>query len=158
MIEVGEKAPDFRAHTSQGHTLSSEDFLGKTPMVLFFFPKAGTAGCDREIAAFNEHLKEFGKNRVQVMGVSRDTPKKMREYAETHGNRFPLLADEGSRIIRDFGVDRENGKANRVTYIIDTQGKVAHVFEKFDPAGHVQEVLETVKRLKEERPEAMNRA
>lgn len=157
MIQPGERAPSFRAHTSQGHTLASEDFVGKTPLVLFFFPKVGTPGCDREIAAFNERLKDFGTSRVQVLGVTRATPKQLRDYAERHGVKVPLLADEGSRIIRAYGVDRENGTARRVTMIVDVNGDVARVFEEVDPATHVDEVLEAVRRLKQERPEAMSR-
>lgn len=158
MIQVGEPAPSFRAPSSHGQTLESDSFSGKVPVVLFFFPEAGTPGCDREIAAFNERLREFGSQRVQVLGVTRSTPRQLREYAEEHGIRVPLLADEGSRIIRDFGVEREGGVARRVTFIIDLEGNVAHLFDPVEPDGHAEEVLQTLARLRESRPEVMIRA
>ena len=157
MVVVGEKAPGFRAHSSQGHTLESASFVGKTPMVLFFFPKAGTRGCDIEIAGFNERLKDFGQNRVQVLGVSRDSPRELREYAEKHGIKVTLLGDQGSQIIRDYGVEKENGTARRVTVIVDRNGDVAHVFDPVTPEGHPEEVLDTIKRLRQDRPETMTR-
>lgn len=158
MIQTGDDAPEFRAPSSQGQTLESGSFLGKVPMVLFFFPKVGTPGCDREIAAFNERLPDFGARRVQILGVTRGTPREVREYAEENAIRVPLLADEGSRIIRAFGVERERGVARRVTFLVDLDGRVAHVFDPVDPTDHVEEVLGTVDRLKEERPEAMDRS
>lgn len=158
MIGIGDRAPDFKAPSSQGQTLESDSFLGKLPMVLFFFPKIGTPGCDREIAAFNEHLRDFGGQRVQVLGVTRTSPRELREYADRHELRVPILADGASRIIRAFGVEREGGVARRVTFVVDLNGEVAHVFDPVDPAEHVEDVLETLVRLREERPEAMDRS
>ncbi|MDP8959847.1 MAG: redoxin domain-containing protein [Actinomycetota bacterium] len=157
MVQVGEQAPSFRAHSSQGHTLQSDVYLGRTPMVLFFFPEIGTPGCDAEISAFNARLKEFGQNRVQLLGITRARAKDLRHYAEEHNLKVPLLADESSKIIRDYGVAAEDGRARRVTVIVDRLGKVAHVFDPVETHNHAEEVLSVIDQLREERPEAMSR-
>ena len=150
MLEVGDKAPAFRAKDQEGKTVSLADFKGKK-VVLYFYPKDDTPGCTKEACSFRDGWSKYRKRGVAVLGVSTDDEKSHRKFAEKFSLPFPLLADPEKRIVTDYGVWGEKSMygrkymgTHRVTYVIDEKGKIAAVWPKVKPDGHADEILEAI--------------
>jgi thioredoxin-dependent peroxiredoxin len=142
-VKVGSVAPDFTLPSQAGEMVSLKDFSGRKPVVLFFYPKDDSPGCTKEVCAFRDNFEEFSKLDVQVIGISSDSVESHRRFAAKHDLSFPLLSDEGGNIRRLYGVPKTFGLfPGRVTYIIDKEGVVRHVFSsQLSVQRHVQEAL-----------------
>jgi peroxiredoxin Q/BCP len=142
-VKVGSVAPDFTLPSQAGEMVSLKDFSGRKPVVLFFYPKDDSPGCTKEVCAFRDNFEEFSKLDVQVIGISSDSVESHRRFAAKHDLSFPLLSDEGGNIRRLYGVPKTFGLfPGRVTYVIDKEGVVRHVFSsQLSVQRHVQEAL-----------------
>jgi peroxiredoxin Q/BCP len=151
-VKVGSVAPDFTLPSQSGQMMSLEDFIGKKPVVLFFYPKDGTPGCTKEVCAFRDNFEEFGKLDAQVIGMSSDSVESHRSFAEKHNLSFTLLSDEGAKVRKLYGVPNTFGLfPGRVTYVIDREGIVRNIFSsQISVENHVEEAL---KALKSTRPQ-----
>lgn len=152
--EVGAAAPDFTLMDQSGNPVTLSSFRGKSTVVLYFYPKADTPGCTVEACGFRDASAAYAEAGAVVLGVSPDTVKKQAKFAEKHQLGFQLLADENHAVAEAYGVWKEKtfmGKkymgVERVTFLIDKQGVIRHVFPKVTPAGHAEEVLTAVKSL-----------
>jgi peroxiredoxin Q/BCP len=141
-IRVGGKAPDFTLPSQAGEMLRLKDFFGK-PVVLFFYPKDGTLGCTREVCAFRDDFEEFGKLDAEVIGISSDSVESHKDFAEKRGLPFSLLSDGAGKVRKLYGVSNTLGLfPGRVTYVIDEQGVVRHIFSsQLGVERHVQEAI-----------------
>jgi peroxiredoxin Q/BCP len=142
-VKAGSVAPDFTLPSQAGEMVSLKDFLGRKPVVLFFYPKDDTPGCTKEVCAFRDFSEEFGKLDADVIGISSDSVESHRNFALRHDLSFHLLSDEGGNIRRQYGVHKTFGLfPGRVTYVIDKEGVVRHVFaSQLSVERHVQEAL-----------------
>jgi peroxiredoxin Q/BCP len=142
-VKVGSVAPDFTLPSQAGEMVSLKDFSGRKPVVLFFYPKDDSPGCTKEVCAFRDNFEEFSKLDVQVIGISSDSVESHRRFAAKHDLSFPLLSDEGGNIRRLYEVPKTFGLfPGRVTYVIDKEGVVRHVFaSQLSVQRHVQEAL-----------------
>jgi peroxiredoxin Q/BCP len=142
-VKVGSVAPDFTLPSQAGEMVSLKDFSGRKPVVLFFYPKDDSPGCTKEVCAFRDNFEEFSKLDAQVIGISSDSVESHRRFAAKHDLSFPLLSDEGGNIRRLYGVPKTFGLfPGRVTYVIDKEGVVRHVFSsQLSVQRHVQEAL-----------------
>ena len=150
-LEPGSEAPDFEATLHTGEKFRLGSLRGRI-VVLYFYPRADTPGCTREALRFNELLPEFERLGAVVIGASTDPPERNRRFAEKHGLRFPLISDPEGRVAELYGVLRRtrSGRlsAERVTYIIGPDGRIAAVLRNIRPAEkHADLALEQVKRL-----------
>jgi thioredoxin-dependent peroxiredoxin len=147
---VGEgcKAPDFTLPSQSGERISLKDFLGK-PVVLFFYPKDDTPGCTREACAFRDDYGEFGKLDAEVIGISSDSVESHRSFAARHDLPFTLLSDEGGKVRKLYGVSNTLGLfPGRVTYVIDEEGVVRHIFSsQLGVEQHVEEALKALQSI-----------
>jgi peroxiredoxin Q/BCP len=143
---VGAKAPDFTLPSQSGELVSLDDFLGK-PMVLFFYPKDNTLGCTKEVCAFRDDFEQFGKLDAEVIGISSDSVESHRAFAQKHGLPFALLSDGGGKVRKLYGVPNTFGLfPGRVTYVIDEQGAVWHIFSsQLAVETHVQEAINALR-------------
>jgi thioredoxin-dependent peroxiredoxin len=143
MVKVGSVAPGFTLPSQAGEMVSLEDFFGRKPVVLFFYPKDDSPGCTREVCAFRDNFEEFRNIDAEVIGISSDSVESHRNFAAKHDLSFPLLSDEGGNIRRLYGVPKTFGLfPGRVTYVIDREGVVRHVFtSQLSVEKHVQEAL-----------------
>jgi len=142
-VKVGSVAPDFTLPSQAGEMVSLKDFLGRKSVVLFFYPKDDSPGCTREVCAFRDYFEEFGKLDAEVIGISSDSVESHKRFAVEHDLSFTLLSDEGGNIRRLYGVPKTFGLfPGRVTYVIDREGVVRHVFaSQLSVKRHVQEAL-----------------
>lgn len=152
--KVGTKAPAFKAPDQEGKVRSLKDYAGKW-VILYFYPKDDTPGCTKEACAFRDGFSKFKRAGIEILGVSVDNVKKHAKFVEKYSLPFTLLADEDKKIVEAYGVwgrkkfmGREYMGTNRVSYLIDPQGKIAKVYEKVKPEEHADEVLTDVKALK----------
>jgi peroxiredoxin Q/BCP len=142
-VGVGTVAPDFTLRSQRGESVSLKEFLGRSPVVLFFYPKDDTPGCTRQACAFRDDYGQFGALDAEVLGISSDSVKSHKSFAENNGLPFSLLSDEGGKVRRLYGVPNTLGLLpGRVTYVIDREGVVRHVFSSQSAVRrHVEEAL-----------------
>jgi len=148
-IQVGALAPDFAALAHNGQTVSLAEFRGKKAVVLFFYPKDGTAICTKEACSFRDSYEDFVSLGAVVIGVSSDSAQDHQSFIRDHRLPFVLLADTEGSLRKAFGVPKSLGiMPGRVTYVIDKEGVVRHVFSsQLSASQHVTEALEMVKNL-----------
>jgi peroxiredoxin Q/BCP len=152
-LSVGTRAPDFTLPRDGGSQVSLKDFSGRK-VVLYFYPKADTPGCTKEAIGFNALRKAFEEADTAILGISADPVKAQDKFRDKYSLAFPLVSDETHRMLEAYGVWGEKsmyGKTfmgvERVTYLIDVQGKIAKVWPKVKVDGHAEEVLESAKSL-----------
>lgn len=146
LLKVGDIAPDFTSVDHDGEEIRLSSFKGK-PVVVYFYPKDDTPGCTVEACNFRDNYDNYEKKGVKVLGVSVDSQKSHKKFVEKYGLNFTLVADDKKEIAKNYGVLGERN-ASRVTYIIDREGKVAHVYPKVSPKDHAVEVMGKLEDLK----------
>lgn len=147
MLEIGDKAPAFTALDQDGKKVSLSDFKGKQ-VVLYFYPKDMTPGCTVEACAFRDGHGALQKAGAVVLGVSKDPVPSHKKFSDKFSLPFSLLADEDLKIMKAYGAWGEKSLYGRkfmgtlrVTYIINSNGKIKAVFKKVKPAEHDREIL-----------------
>jgi len=130
-LKVGDMAPDFTLPSTAGKPVTLSEFRGKKNVVLAFYPAAFTGGCTKEMTAYGANQSQFEGMETQVFGVSTDNTPSQKVFAEQTGAKFPMLSDFTNRkVSKDYGVLMEQrGLANRATFVIDKEGKIAHIEE-----------------------------
>ena len=150
-MNVNDKAPDFTLQDEDEKEISSKELRGKT-VILFFYPRANTPGCTIEARGFRDTYKQIQKTGAVLLGISPDTSRAQKNFADKFSLPFTLLADADKKVAEAFGVMKEKnmyGKkvigVARTTFIIGPDGKIQHIFEKVKPEGHAEEVLAYLK-------------
>jgi peroxiredoxin Q/BCP len=153
MLEVGQIAPEFSLHDQEGQTRSLADARGRW-VIVYFYPKDDTPGCTKEACAFRDDLPRFEGLNAIVWGVSADDEKAHRKFAEKYDLNFPLLVDPDKAVLEAYGAWVEKsmyGKrymgVQRITYLIDPEGKVAKAWPKVKPEEHAEEVAAALAEL-----------
>jgi thioredoxin-dependent peroxiredoxin len=150
MIEAGEKAPRFTLEDQDGNKVSLADFAGRT-VVLYFYPKANTPGCTTQACGIRDRAADYDAAGVVVFGVSPDPVSAIKRFHAGQSLNFTLLADPDHAVCDAYGVWVEKSKygkkywgAQRSTFIIDPEGKVAHIIPKVSLKTHDDEVLKVL--------------
>jgi peroxiredoxin Q/BCP len=147
-LKAGDIAPDFAGTTTNGTSLSLKDYRGKKNVVLYFYPKDDTRGCTIEACSFRDNLQSLRALWTEVVGVSVDTVESHKKFADKNRLNFPLISDHDKRISETYGVlSADRSKAERTTFIIDREGKIAKIFMKVDVTKHTHEVVAALKQL-----------
>lgn len=147
---VGDRAPGFSAPDAHGDPVDLDDLLGGGPVVLFFYPRDHSWGCTKEACRFRDDHEAFVEAGATVVGVSPDPPASHRRFADDHDLPFLLLSDQHGTVRDRYGVGRTLGLIpGRVTFVLDDDGVVRHVFDsQVRPTRHVEEALDVVRDLK----------
>jgi peroxiredoxin Q/BCP len=150
LLSVGDKAPAFSTTDQDGRPVKLSDYKGRK-VVLYFYPKDDTPGCTKEACNFRDAWPKLRRKKVEILGVSVDDEKSHRKFADKYSLPFTLLADTDKKIVNDYGVwgekslyGRKYMGTNRVTYLIDENGKIAAVWPKVKVDDHVDEVIEAI--------------
>lgn len=148
-IGVGATAPDFTKTTQNGDAITLSQFRGDKAVVLYFYPKDETPGCTAEACSFRDNFEDFVDAGAVVIGVSQDSEESHKRFAERHRLPFHLVSDRDKALQKAYGVPKTMGLLpGRVTYVIDRNGTVQHVFSsQLNAKKHVREALDVVKRL-----------
>ena len=146
-MKEGRKTPSFKLRDQDGNIVSLADFAGRT-VVLYFFPKANTPGCTDQACGIRDRLDDYAAAGALVVGVSRDDPETLREFADEHDLPFTLLSDPDHKVADKYGVWVEKsmyGRSymgiQRATFVIGPDGKLLKAFPKVTPKKHDQVVL-----------------
>jgi peroxiredoxin Q/BCP len=147
VIETGAEAPDFTLANQDGEPVSLSSLRGG-PVVLYFYPKANTPGCTTQACGIRDHSADYDAAGATVLGVSPDPVKEVKKFHGGQSLNFTLLADEDHAVADLYGTwvekqmyGRTYKGVQRATFIIDADGKVAHVIPKASPKTHDDEVL-----------------
>ncbi|MGB8346490.1 MAG: peroxiredoxin [Ktedonobacteraceae bacterium] len=148
-VKVGDYAPNFTLPDQSGEQVSLWDVIGKSAIVLYFYPKDDTPGCTTEACAFRDSYEIFKDAGAEVIGVSSDSADSHQRFAAKHRLPFILLSDKDRAVRKLYGVSSTFGLLpGRVTYVIDKKGIVRHIFDsQFAPQKHISEALETLQKL-----------
>ena len=148
-VQVGDLAPDFTLLNQSGIPVCLGDFLCKQYIVLYFYPRDNTSVCTEEACAFRDSYEVFKDAGAEVIGISSDSVESHQRFTAAHQLPFILLSDTDGLIRKRYGVPTAFGLPGRVTYIIDGQGIVHHIFfSQFTSEKHVTQALQTLQLLR----------
>ena len=146
----GDPAPDFHATTTDGKPVALGDYRGRK-LVMYFYPMDDTPGCTKQACSLRDHNAEIAAKGAAILGVSTQDEASHRRFTDKFRLNFPLLADTDGAVGRAYGtlggggllskLKSAAGMADRVTFIIDEQGRIAHVIDKPEVGRHAEEVL-----------------
>ncbi len=146
-LKEGDRAPEFSAATNGGGEVSLSDFAGRN-VILYFYPKDNTPGCNKEACSFRDHWDDFKEKGAVVLGVSTDGVKSHDKFADKFKLPFTLLADDEKQIVKAYGVygpqtfmGIKYTGTSRVTFLIGPDGKIKKIWPAVKPADHAAEVL-----------------
>ena len=153
MLQEGDIAPGFALPDQNGREVSLADFAGRT-VVLYFYPKADTPGCTTQACGIRDRGAEYEAAGAVVLGVSPDPVAAVKRFHAKQGLNFTLLSDEDHAVCEAYGVwvektmyGRTYWGAQRATFILDGDGRVARAFPKVSPKTHDDVVLQALAEL-----------
>lgn len=147
VLKEGSKAPDFTLQDAYGKEYSLSQFKGKSPVVIYFYPMAGTSGCTKQACGIRDDWSKFEKSNIMVLGISTDDKDAIKKFINDYSLNFPLLSDKNKEVSKEYGVLKDDGRDKRYTFIVDKKGNIAKVFEVKDIASHSQDVFNTASKL-----------
>ena len=133
-LKVGDKAPEFSLPGTDGKTHKLSDYAGKH-VVVAWYPAAFTGGCTAECRSFRDAGTTIKSYNVEYFMASVDTPEKNAEFAKMEQANFPLLSDPDKKVATAYGVLGARGTANRWTFYIGPDGRVAYVDKSVNADG-----------------------
>lgn len=155
--EVGEPAPDFALSDADGtvHRLSEQ---GGRWTVVYFYPADDTPGCTTEACGFRDDMAAFARHGAVVWGISPQGARSKAAFRDKFELSFPLLADVGHAVAERYGswVEKTNDGRTyqttaRRTFLVDPDGRIAHVWAKVKADGHAADVLATLEAAQAQR-------
>jgi peroxiredoxin Q/BCP len=149
-MHVGDLAPDFTLLDQNGTSRTLSMLLADGPVALFFYPAAMTTGCTKESCQFRDLASEFKALGAQRIGISMDSVEKQSEFAQKNQLDYPLLADVGGHVAKQFGVKRSLDflKVKRSTFVIGRDRKIVDIVNsEINMNVHAQRALDALKRL-----------
>ncbi len=147
--KAGDPAPDFSCHATDGSTIKLADFRGRK-LVLYFYPMDDTPGCTAQACSLRDVNRDIAARGAAILGVSSQDEVSHKKFTAKYKLNFPLLADTGRTMAKAYGVAGSGlfgvaraltGMNQRVTFIIDEKGRVAHVLDDLNCPNHGEEVL-----------------
>jgi peroxiredoxin Q/BCP len=147
-LQAGDPAPDFTLENQSGDRISLKDYAGKK-LLVYFYPKAMTPGCTVQAQCLRDSQNELKALNAEVLGVSPDPVKRLPKFIEKESLNFDLLSDENHALADQFGVwgpkkfmGKEYDGIHRISFLIDEEGVIVKVFDKFKTKDHHQVVLD----------------
>ncbi len=147
LLKAGDKAPDFSVADQDGKMVSLKDYKGKK-VILYFYPKDDTEACTAEACNLRDNRPLIMKKNYEVIGVSADTVKSHKKFAEKYKLPFKILADTEKDIITKYGVwgekmlfGRKYMGIHRVTFLIDERGVIEEVITDVKTKNHTEQIF-----------------
>lgn len=147
MLKIGDMMPEFEVMDQNGKMVKSKDLLGKKT-IIYFYPKDNTSGCTQEACNLRDNYQAMTAKGYNVIGVSKDSVKSHKNFAEKYELPFTLLADTSTEMIQAFGAWGEKSLYGRkymgtlrTTFIFDEKGRLTEIIEKVDTKNHADQLL-----------------
>lgn len=141
------KAPAFSLKDCDGNVVTLSSYKGKR-VILYFYPAAMTPGCTKQACDFTDNLAVFAESGYQVIGISPDSPEKLKKFAQQDHITFPLLSDPDKTVMMKYGAFGEKKLYGKVvtgvirsTFVIDAQGNIEREFRNVKATGHVAKLM-----------------
>ena len=154
MLEIGKSIPQFSLPDQDRKIHNIKDYKGKW-VIIYFYPKDLTPGCTTEACNFQEALPDFNSIDAVIFGISKDSVKQHKKFANKYNLQFSLLSDENSDVCEQFGVwqkksmyGKEYMGIARSTFIVNPDGKIVKFYPKVNAKEHHSEILNDLKELK----------
>jgi thioredoxin-dependent peroxiredoxin len=162
-IEVGQKAPLFKAMDSQGKEWNLKDHVGKNYIVIFFYPAAMTGGCTQQACNYRDSMSDLQKLNAKVVGISGDNVDGLKIFKEAHELNFDLLSDSDGAVAKKYGVPLRDGgsiertiggqtvtllrgaTASRWTFVIDRKGNIIYKNQEVKAGQDTEQVIDAIK-------------
>lgn len=149
-LKVDEPAPLFESTADDGKKFSLSDLLGKSNIILYFYPKDFTPGCTKEARSFRDNWDKILASDATVVGISSDSSERHSEFKRECNLPFTLLADQDKSIRKLYGV-AGSLLPPRVTFVIDKSGKIKNIFNsQLNVTRHIKEALTTIEKMSTE--------
>jgi peroxiredoxin Q/BCP len=147
VLPIGTKAPDFELPDADGKMHKLSDYIGHK-VILYFYPKDGTPGCTKEACNLRDNYEILQEKGIIILGISYDDAESHQKFIKEHQLPFTLLSDSEKKVADLYGA--KGGilgfvGARRITYLIDENGKIMHVFKDVDTSGHAEQILSILK-------------
>lgn len=147
-LKIGDKLHSFSAKDTNGNIFNSQDYIGKQPLVIYFYPKDDTPGCTAQACSFRDNYQEFKDLGAEVIGISSDTVTSHLKFKSKFNLPFVLLSDNDKKLRKLFGVQNSLFIIpGRETFVIDKQGVVIMVFNSMSSEIHITKALKVLKKL-----------
>jgi len=147
-LSLGSAAPGFTLQDENRNNFSLSDYKGKNPVVIYFYPKAGTPGCTKQVCGIRDSFNKFKENNIIVFGISVDTKESIKDFINENNLNFPLLSDESKEISKAYGVLNSIGLDSRITFVVDKRGNIANILRDVDVETHADDVFSIAVKLK----------
>jgi peroxiredoxin Q/BCP len=145
-VKIGDRAPEFTLQSSTGENISLSQFLGKKNVVLFFYPRDEGPTCCKEAEAFRDKFEAFKDSNAEVIGISAQSVESHKSFVSHHNLQYVLLSDPDNNVRKLYGVSSTLGIPGRVTFVIDKEGIVKHVFSsQLHFIKHAKEALQALR-------------
>ena len=128
-LVVGDTMPSFTLTAQNGKTFNSADYVGKSFLVIYFYPKDESMVCTKEACSFRDSFDDFTKAGAKVIGINGGTVESHKEFAEHNKLPFILLSDPDNKVYAKFGVKNKMFMTGRETFIVDKHGKIVYAYE-----------------------------
>lgn len=150
MLKTGDKIPNFTAKDLDGNVFDIQNYIGKKPLVIYFYPKDNTAGCTIQACSFRDQYQDFTDLGAEVIGISSDSVTSHQKFSKEYKLPFVLLSDSDQKIRNLFGVPKGllGLLPGRVTYVIDKEGIIKMIFDNgLMVKKHISKALEAIKKI-----------
>ena len=148
--EIGKHFPDFSLQNQDGNTVKLDDYAGKW-LVLYVYPKDDTPGCTIQGKSFTATKQDFDDANIAIAGVSADDVESHKNFCNKFAFTIDLLADPNHELLSAAGVGQSDYKGtmywNRTSFVIDPEGTLRKIYEKVNPEGHEQILLDEIKAM-----------
>lgn len=139
-LNHNDTAPDFTLEDAFGNSYTLSDYIG-SPVVIYFYPKANTAGCTKQACGIRDNWEKFSSTGIKVFGISVDSKESLNDFINDHQLNFPLLSDNKKEVSSSYGVLNNIGLSSRITFIIDKNGKIAKIIRDVELDKHADDVF-----------------
>jgi peroxiredoxin Q/BCP len=148
-LKVGNIVPHFTSQKTDGSLFNSSDYIGKTTLVIYFYPRDNTSVCTAQACSFRDQYEDFKAFGAEVIGVSSDSISSHEKFAKQYQLPFILLSDSKKQLRKLFGVPNDllGILPGRVTYVVDKYGKILLIFNSMSGPIHIEKALECIKKL-----------
>lgn len=153
-LRIGDKAPGFTLKDQNGKDVSLSDYHGRN-VVVYFYPRAMTPGCTVQACGLRDSFNDLKALDVVILGISGDSPKKLKQFEEKKELNFVLLSDEDHNVTRSYHswglkkfMGREFEGILRQSFFIDRDGVIVNILHKVDTGSHHQTVVDFFKNRK----------
>jgi peroxiredoxin Q/BCP len=152
MLQAGNRFPDFSLVNQDNKSVSLGDFAGHW-LVVYFYPKDDTPGCTIQGKAFSASKKDFDEAGIKIVGVSADDATSHKNFCARFSLTIDLLADTDSTLMKKLGIGQSEWKGlkfwDRTTFVVDPSGIIRKAYEKVNPEGHEQLLLNDIRALQQ---------